>query len=286
MKRLPLLALPLCLAACVTAAPAIHAGWIAEGFDAPECAYVDLPSNAIYVSNVGGNPGEKDGKGWISKLDFSGRVVKARWVDGLNAPKGMRAHGGTLWCADIDEIVGIDIYAGKVITKVKVADAKFLNDVACGPDGAVYVSDMALSRIYVLKGTALTVFADGPELEWPNGLLVEGGSLVIAGWGRPEPDFSTKVPGRLFKLDLATKKKTLITPAPLGNLDGLESDGRGGYIVTDWNAGKVFQISPDGTHRISRQFGKGTADHAYVPLTGVVILPHMLENKVGAYTLK
>lgn len=285
MKRLTTLALPL-MAACVTAAPPIHAGWTTEGFDAPESAYVDLASNAIYVSNVGGSPGEKDGKGWISKLDFSGKVLKARWVDGLNAPKGLRAHGGTLWCADIDEIVSIDIYSGTLLAKVKVADAKFLNDVACGPDGAVYVSDMALSRIYVLKAGKLEVFADGPDLEHPNGLLVEGDSLVVGGWGIPEADFSTKVPGRLYKLDLATKKKTLITPIPLGNLDGVESDGQGGYVVTDWIAGKVFRVGSDGAHRLSRQFAKGAADHSYVALAGVLILPHMMENKVGSYALK
>ena len=32
-------------------------------------------------------------------------------------------------------------------------------------------------------------------------------------------------------LDLKTKKKTLITKQPLGNIDGLDQDARGGYIV-------------------------------------------------------
>ena len=285
MKRLLPLTLPL-LAACVTAGPPIHAGWTAEGFDAPESAYVDFASNAIYVSNVGGTPGDKDGKGWISKLDFSGKVLKARWVEGLNAPKGLRAHDGKLWCADIDELVSIDVHTGTLLAKVKVPDAKFLNDVACGPDGSVYVSDMALSRIHVWKAGRLEVFAEGPDLEHPNGLLVEGGSLVVAAWGKPEADFSTKVPGRLYKLDLASKKKTLITPIPLGNLDGVEIDGQGGYVVSDWNAGKVFRVGPDGAHRLTRQFAKGAADLAYVALTGVLIVPHMMENKVGAYALK
>ena len=35
-------------------------------------------------------------------------------------------------------------------------------------------------------------------------------------------------------VDLQTKQKALITPKPLANIDGLELDGRGGYIVTDY----------------------------------------------------
>ena len=61
----------------------------------------------------------------------------------------------------------------------------------------------------------------------------------------PEPDFSTKVPGRLFAIDLKTKAKTLITPKPFAKIDGLESDGRGGFIARDWNAGNIA-IVPTG----------------------------------------
>ena len=92
------------------------------------------------------------------------------------------------------------------------------------------------------------MFAEGEDLEYPNGLLVEGDSLVVGGWGKPEADFTTKVPGRLFKLDLKTKKKTLITPEPTANIDGLESDGKGGYIVSDYLAGKILHISATESH--------------------------------------
>ena len=36
-------------------------------------------------------------------------MVSAKWVTGLNAPKGIRSLGGTLWVTDIDEVVSIDI---------------------------------------------------------------------------------------------------------------------------------------------------------------------------------
>src|SRR5262245_17751664 len=131
------------------------------------------------------------------------------------------------------EIVAVDVASGRV-SKTKVKDAKFLNDVAVGTDGTVYVSDLMGNKIYTLNAGKVSVFAEGEDLEYPNGLLVEGESLVVGGWGKAKSatDFTTEVPGRLFKLDLKTKKKTLITPDPALNIDGLESDDKGGYIVT------------------------------------------------------
>ena len=187
--------------------------------------------------------------------------------------------------SDVDEVVSIEIASGKILSRIPVAGAKFLNDVATAPDGTVYVSDMATSKIHRIKDGKVSTFAEGEQLEHPNGLLVEGDSLVVAAWGKPEPDFSTKVPGRLFRLNLATGAKTLITPNPTGNLDGLESDGRGGYIVSDWVAGKIYAIAANGNTRLLRQFKQGTADIAYLPASRTLIVPHMLENRVQAYTL-
>ncbi len=276
------------LAACSPSGPpeAPVKPWsVAEGMDGPESTYLDAASGFLFVSQVAGGATDKDGNGRISKLTPDGKVLAVAWVAGLNAPKGLRSHGGTLWAADIDQIVGIDIASGKVTQRVAVEGAKFLNDVACGPDGAVYVSDLMASRIHRLKDGQVSVLAEGEDLEYPNGLLYEDGSLVVGGWGKPEEDFSTKVPGRLYRLDLATKKKTLITPEPAGNLDGVEGDGKGGYVVTDWMAGKVLHVSADGKVRVLKEFKKGTADLAYRADRKILILPHMLEDRVAAYDL-
>src|SRR5262245_58237759 len=179
---------------------------ITQGIVTPESAYVDAASGFLFVSSVEGQPNEKDGKGHISKATLDGKVVAANWVSGLNAPKGLRSYRGTLWTADIDEVVGIDIASGKISSRIKVPGAQFLNDVATGPDGTVYVSDMMLSRIYAVKDGKVSTFADGPDLEWPNGLLVDGNRLIVAGWGKPEADFSQKFPAEFSRSILQQKR--------------------------------------------------------------------------------
>jgi outer membrane protein assembly factor BamB len=274
-------------AAPAPAAPGrVTAGWmVTEGVNAPESVYVDTASGYVFVSNIGGMPGDRDGNGNIMKLTPDGKVVSAAWVTGLNAPKGLRSHNGTLWTADIDEVVAIDIASGKVLSKLKIDGAQFLNDVAVGDDGTVYVSDMLASKIYAVKDGKASVFAEGDSIEYPNGLLVDGDRLLVGGWGKPEPDFSTKVPGHLFALDLKTKQKTLITPKPFGNIDGLELDGRGGYIITDYNKGLLIDVTSTGESRTLKEFKAGTADLAFVPTGNIAIVPHMNENKIVAYDI-
>src|SRR4051812_24643310 len=76
-----------------------------DALDAPKCAYYDPVTHYVFVSNVAGAPDKKDGRGWIARMTPSGKVVNARWLDGLNAPKGIRSRGSRLWVADIDTLL-------------------------------------------------------------------------------------------------------------------------------------------------------------------------------------
>jgi hypothetical protein len=145
---------------------------------------------------------------------------------------------------------------------------------------------MIASKIYQYKNKKISILVEGVDIEHPNGLLVEGENLIIGAWGKEiQDDFTTKTLGRLLSLNLKTKKITPITAKPLGNLDGVESDGKGGYIVTDWIAGKVFHVQKSGTSKTLTTFPKGAADHAFIADKKILILPEMLENKVGAFDL-
>ena len=52
--------------------PAVKAGWVVQDMRTPESAYLDEGSGYLFVSQIDGQPNEKDGKGRISKLGLDG----------------------------------------------------------------------------------------------------------------------------------------------------------------------------------------------------------------------
>jgi len=98
-------------------------------------------------------------------IDMSddGKIANAMWVTGLNAPKGMRSANGTLWVADLTEVVGIDMASAKITSHVKVPGSQFLNDVATGDDGTVYVTDTFASKIFAIKDGKVSTVASGSK---------------------------------------------------------------------------------------------------------------------------
>jgi hypothetical protein len=110
----------------------------------------------------------------------------------------------------------------------------------------------------------------------------------VAGWGigTDPATFATQTPGRLYYLDLKTKAKTPVTPSPLGHLDGLEQDRDGGFLVSDWMAGKVFRVTGDGKATVILEGFKNSADIGYLPRQRQVIVPRMGEDAVSAYEVK
>ena len=269
----------------VAADPSTPIWSVTEGIDTPESVYVDVDSGSIFVSQIVGDPTAADGMGRIVRLNMDGTVVDTEWASGLDAPKGLRSTDGVLYVADMDKVIGFDIETGEETGRLTIDGAQFLNDVAVGDDGTVYVSDFMANRIYGILDGIVNVVAEGEQLEFPNGLLVEGSRLIVGGWGQPGPDFSTEVPGRLYALDLETGEKTLITPDPFANIDGVESDGSGGYVITNYLAGQILHVAANGTVTEVVGFGPGTADHAFVAETGTAIVPHMNENRISAYDL-
>ena len=188
--------------------------WEASGFKQPESVVFDRAAGAIYVSNVNGDPMKKDGNGFISKLGPDGKVVTIEWVKGLDSPTGLALANGKLYAADVDRIAEIDIAKGEIIQRYEAPGSKFLNDLTADKTGRVYASDMVTNSIWVLDGGKLSLLMQDDALENPNGLLAEDGRLVVASWGKMAPDFSTKVPGHMKVVDLATKKVSA-----LGRLD-------------------------------------------------------------------
>src|SRR6185295_398191 len=155
-------------------------------------------------------------------------------------PKGLRSFRGTLYTADLDEIVGIEISSGRITSRVKVdigGDGRFFNDVAVAPDGTIYASDSFGNRIFAIKDGTSSVFFEGDSIMLPNGVLVDGNRLIVASDGRPARG-GGGTPARLVAIPIGAaqgsspaRQATPLTTDSIGTPDGIEKDGRGGYLV-------------------------------------------------------
>ncbi|MGQ0659124.1 MAG: SMP-30/gluconolactonase/LRE family protein [Chromatiales bacterium] len=288
MRWSRLAVLPLLLPATAAAELTVTESWRTEAaFRNPESALYDRARDILYVSNVDGEATAKDGRGFISRLGLDGKTASLEWVAGLNGPKGMALANDRLYVADIDELVEIDPDAGRIVDRYPAPGAQFLNDVAADAAGNVYVSDMVTNKIHRLSGGVLEEWMAGPQLENPNGLTVVGSQLYVGSWGVMTNGFETKVPGRIKVVSLADQSMTDFGgPTPIGNVDGIEMLENGSMLATDWMAGGLMAVSPNGEVKNLLDLDQGSADLAYIPGRALVIIPMMSQGFVAAYRLE
>jgi len=252
--------------------------------DAPESAYWHAPTASWYVSSLGGGLSvERDGYGWISRFDAEGRLLQARWVEGLDAPTGIASVADRLYVADRAGLLEIDIAAARVLRTIELPGVQFANDVAAAPDGTLYVSDMAANRIYrVLPGRGAEAWLETPSLQNPNGLWVEGDTLIVATWGPlVEPGgFATHHPGTVLRVDRGDGSiAPLGSGEPVANLDGIVRVGEH-YFATDWSGGRLLRFDAAGAYEVVLSGFSMLADLGYSRENHTLGLPVMGENRL------
>ena len=270
------------------AAPELSKLWESKAdFKLPESVVYDKENDILYVSNMQDDPFKKDNNGFISKVDLDGNIIKLKWVKGLNAPKGLAISKGKLYVGDVDQLVEIDIAKGKITKKYDAFGAALLNDVAADTKGNIYVSDTFTDTIYRLNTFGqLTKWLYSPELQAPNGLHYEKGQLIVGSWGHPTDGWAASEVGHLKTISLKTKKiKSLGSGKAVGNLDGVESDGKGGFYVADWVGGKLLHIQRNGYFKEVLKLSQGVADHEVIHEKNIIIIPMMLEGKLITYKI-
>ena len=275
MKR-PLVVLLAVLGAAALSAPAhtLVKKWETDAtLKVPESVLYDAGRGVLFVTNINGEPWGEDGKGSVGKVGLDGRIIDAEWVLGLSAPKGMGLQGNTLYVADIDRVVVIDVAKGVVRDKIAVEGAHGLNDITLDADGTIYVSDSKDKKIYALKDGKASVVIEG--LKAPNGVHVRDGQLYFMD------------NGSLFRLG-AAREKVLVSAGAEGNGDGLESVGGGEFLITYWQ-GVIDYAKADGSREVLLDTSAAkisSADLGYDPVNRIVYVPTFFKNSVVAYELK
>jgi sugar lactone lactonase YvrE len=260
--------------------------WERDGFSAPESVIYDERTKLLFVSNVNGGPDQKDGNGFISIMKLDGSLAEFKWVTGLHAPKGMSIIDNRLYVSDIDQLVVINVDNGRIVKRYDGEGAVFLNDIATTTTGDVYVSDMLTNTIYRLSNGEFTPWLESDLLESPNGLYIEGNNMIVGSWGNMTNGFATEVPGHLKRVSIDTRVvESLGDGSPVGNLDGVESDGNSRYYVTDWFNGGLFLVDSTGFSKKILSLNQGSADHEVIAQEKLLLIPMMLENKVISYRI-
>lgn len=255
-------------------------------FDSPESVHWVSEVRSWFVSSMGGpDILAKDNYGWISKLDEHGNVVTAHWVQqGLHAPGGICHLGKDLYVVDRDGIVIINIDKAAIVQKIEMPGVVFPNDSACDTkDQSVYVTDMSANKIYRWKKgmEKAEVWFESADLDTPNGIEIDGSTMYVITWG-PIADASTSKtsrPGFLRSINMKTKKLSLGTGAPLGNMDGITKAGNYMY-GTDWMDGRIFKFDEKKKPHVWAQGFSHIADVGYSEELKVIGIPEMSTNRV------
>ncbi len=240
-----------------------------NGLALPEAVVFDPKNNVCYVSNY-----FNEGREFISKLSTSGEIIELEWIKGLRMPTGMCLKGNTLYAVDRSGLNVIDIKKREITKKIPLPGLRMANDVAMDRAGNLYISDTAAGIVYRYAGGKLEPWLE--NLSRPNALLCEKDRLLV---GQNE---------KLIAVNLRDKATQVLARfEPGANIDGIEADGSGGYLVGDHN-GRLYRLTAQGERTLlldTTNPGEKIADFAYIPKLKRLIIPNFDNNTLTAYSL-
>jgi sugar lactone lactonase YvrE len=255
---------------------------VVTGLAGPEAVRYDPDQDVYFVGNMNGEAAG-DSNGYISRVAPDGSVEAERFMEGsadapLHGPRGMFITGDTLWVADADGLHGFDRRTGAGLTFVDFTafEPGFLNDIVQGPDGALYITDTGLSRIYRMSDGAATIAVEDSTLHLPNGITWDpaGARFLLASWGEG-PSVTT--------WDPASGAVATAGVGSAGRFDGIELvDGR--IMVASQRDSALVEIGADGMVVHIRMSGR-PADIGVDTQRGRVAVPYIALDRVDIWEL-
>lgn len=262
------------------------------GFSTPEAARYDGEQDVWFVSNIEGAPAAADNNGFISRVRPDGTIDSLRFIAGgrggvtLNAPKGLLLVGDTLWVADLNVVRAFNARTGAPIGSATVRGATMLNDLAAGPDGAVYVTDTGLefgvegaqpqpSRIYRIAGMRAEQALESASLRGPNGIAWDGArnAFVIGSY----------LGDSLFAWAPGDSAPRAIAGGP-GQWDGIVTLPDGRLLLSSWTDSSLYILDGSTTRKVM----SGVASPAAIgvdPQRMQVAIPSLMGNVVEVYRI-
>lgn len=258
--------------------------WATEDvFLTSESVLKDPRRQLLYVTSFDNEFARKaEPSGFISTLSMEGEILDLHWVDGLHAPTGMDIWQDTLFVAEREHLLAIELASGEVAGRWPIPDPVFPNDLVIDDRGTIYISDTRTgdwneSRIYRFRNGVFDVFAN-EGISRANGLWIRDGWLLVGNSGD----------GFLKGVELATGRVETVISMGAGIIDGIRIEPDGNLLVSHWE-GQIYRITPQG-HFLELADGLpggwNTADFEYLPEEGVLLVPTFLDNRVRAFRIR
>jgi hypothetical protein len=264
---------------------------IVDSLATPESALHDSARDVYLVSSINGGATDLDNNGFISRIRPDGTVEALRFIAGgqggvtLNGPKGLAIRGDSLWVADVKVMRIFNARTGASLGSVDLAPhgARFLNDVAAGPDGSIYITDSGFEvvngefthpgpdRVYrIAPDRRVTTLLTGDHLHRPNGITWDAGSnRLLMG---PLSDST------IYAFSPGDSALTTIIKGP-GGYDGIEALGDGRFVVSSLDAASIL-VFGNGELRTVIDSLQDPADIGLDRTRGRVLIPSLGGNRL------
>ena len=257
---------------------------IINNLSAPQ-SIIANPGLGYFVANANGEPGNRDNKGFISRIDQDGKIVQLHFIQGghgntvLNAPTGMVIVDDVLYVADIDTIRSFSRKSGSSIASVSMSrfDCSSLTGITADKAGNLFVSDTNSNAIYRLDPTkefAVTLVVQDDALAGPRGLAVHPrtGHLTGVSWEG----------GKIFEVSESGVITELLANSffsrRFSNLDGIAFDRFGSMYISDMTAGKVWRILSNLKKQVIAEFLVSPAGIGIDREKHLILVPYLYAN--------
>jgi gluconolactonase len=253
-----------------------------DSIPGPESVAVG-PDGAWYVSSFGKFDNGADGAVYRVDPETGSRQV---YATGLEDPCGVIFSGSTLWVADRKGVYRVTRGKPELVFPAKSfpRELHFLNDLALGAGGELYVSDTGDSTsaghgaVFRLRPGARPEVVPGSDTVRtqfsPNGLFHAGGdSLYIVGYHT----------GILSVTDGRGQWKELARG--LGSPDGIDAAPGGGFYISDNIGGDLFRVRPEPEakpEKLASSLGS-PADLVVDRKRGLLVVPENSGNRLTLY---
>ncbi len=239
----------------------------------PESVLYWEDKDQLLVSLINIKFKESERRGAIALLNSGGEIIDTNFITGLRGPKGMGVYKDFLYIADVGDVVKVSLSGKKILTRIPVDSAVFLNDVTIDDEGSVFVSDSRTGKVHLIKNDVVIEHLSG--FSNPNGLVAVGNALYVL------------ASGTLYKAE-KEKELTTIATGMEKSTDGIIEVAEGKFIVSCWS-GVIYQVNHNGEvkelyNTVNEKIN--TADIGYNAKEKIIYVPTFFKNNVLAFQIK